>query len=590
MSSPEQLLGEAHQAYASGDLATARSRLRHLRQLFPRHVAVLHLAALTEKKAGNFPAAIDLFKAALLLGRSDAELQANYGNTLAALNDPDAIAAYDTAIRLAPDRHDFRLNRAITHLQFGDAGAAERDITFLAPHQQFNARFWTIAGEVYRALKDIERARTAFEAALACDPDRLTALAALGAMHLQAGEPEARTFFARAHEKSPEDYNLALGLSQALEIEGAIEEAIIVLERALQAAPDWKEGVSALARLMTEAGARDQAIALYHDRAEADSGSLQRWTDYVGFLRSIEAHREAMVALARAKSAVGDEADITLLELAVASDLGEAAVADAALRALPADWPAALPLRVRHGLRFGDYAGAAALAQSHLVRHPNDIAMWALQSLCWRLTDDPREAWLNPPGTLVQAMDIGFPDDAERLGEVLRKFHVAHHHPAGQSLRNGTQTRGSLFDRSDPSLIALKHHIGAAVDRYWQSLPPPDLRHPLLRHRSARLRFCGSWSVRLTTAGFHVAHIHPAGIVSSAFYVALPESLGGAKKAGWLETGSAPTELKLAIEPYAVIEPKPGRLVLFPSYLFHGTRPFGDGERLTVAFDLSTAG
>lgn len=28
------------------------------------------------------------------------------------------------------------------------------------------------------------------------------------------------------------------------------------------------------------------------------------------------------------------------------------------------------------------------------------------------------------------------------------------------------------------------------------------------------------------------------------------------------------------------------RLVLFPSYMFHGTRPFGKGERLTVAFDV----
>jgi hypothetical protein len=34
------------------------------------------------------------------------------------------------------------------------------------------------------------------------------------------------------------------------------------------------------------------------------------------------------------------------------------------------------------------------------------------------------------------------------------------------------------------------------------------------------------------------------------------------------------------------IEPKPGRLVLFPSYFWHGTRPFAAGERLSVAFDV----
>jgi len=30
--------------------------------------------------------------------------------------------------------------------------------------------------------------------------------------------------------------------------------------------------------------------------------------------------------------------------------------------------------------------------------------------------------------------------------------------------------------------------------------------------------------------------------------------------------------------------------VLFPSFMFHGTRPFAGGERLTVAFDLVATG
>ena len=590
MSSPERLFQEAHQAYARGDIAAARAGLASLRQMFPQHPGVLQLAALTEKKAGDLAAALALFRAAIPLAPGDSELQANYANTLAALEDRGAIAAYDAAIRLAPDRHDFRLNRAITHLQFGDVAAAEADIAFLEPHQQHSARFWSVAGEVYRAAGDAERAIAAFEAALACDPDRVSALAALAHLHLQAGEPAARRYFGRALERTPHDHSLALGLSQALEIDGEIDAAIAVLDQARQTAPDWQEGTSALARLLIEAGACERAIALYRERADADPRSAQGWIDLAVFLRTLDAHAEALAVLQDARSVVGEDAGLFLLEAAVATDLGEAALADAALRQLPPDWAAARAVRVRHGLRFGDFAGASALAEEHLAEHPDDIAMWALQSLCWRLTGDAREAWLNPPGTLVQALDIGFPGDLEQLAAALRKLHVARHHPAGQSLRNGTQTRGSLFDRRDPTLVALGQHIAAAAERYRQALPEPDPRHPLLRHRAGGLRFCGSWSVRLTNAGFHVAHIHPAGIVSSAFYVAVPDSLGGAGKAGWLETGSAPAELNLALDPYAVIEPKPGRLVLFPSYLFHGTRPFGAGERLTVAFDLSTAG
>ena len=55
---------------------------------------------------------------------------------------------------------------------------------------------------------------------------------------------------------------------------------------------------------------------------------------------------------------------------------------------------------------------------------------------------------------------------------------------------------------------------------------------------------------------------------------------------GWLEIGRPPPQFGLDLAPLATIEPKPGRLFLFPSYIFHGTRPFAGGERLTVAFDL----
>ena len=57
-------------------------------------------------------------------------------------------------------------------------------------------------------------------------------------------------------------------------------------------------------------------------------------------------------------------------------------------------------------------------------------------------------------------------------------------------------------------------------------------------------------------------------------------------KEGWLEIGRPPPELKVDLPPLRLEEPRPGKLVLFPSYVFHGTRPFGAGERLTVAFDV----
>ena len=101
------------------------------------------------------------------------------------------------------------------------------------------------------------------------------------------------------------------------------------------------------------------------------------------------------------------------------------------------------------------------------------------------------------------------------------------------------------------------------------------------------MAFGPSWSVRLAGGGYHAAHFHPGGILSSACYISLPSDMAGSDgKAGWLEIGRPPPELGLDLPPLASFEPVPGRLALFPSFLFHGTRPFTGGERLTVAFDL----
>jgi hypothetical protein len=174
------------------------------------------------------------------------------------------------------------------------------------------------------------------------------------------------------------------------------------------------------------------------------------------------------------------------------------------------------------------------------------------------------------------------------LAERLRTIHRSTHQPLEQSLRGGTQTDGPLFARVDPEIRRLRAAIKQAVEAHIAQLAPVDPRHPILSiDRSQPVRFAGSWSVRLTGGGHHVNHVHPAGWFSSAFYVALPEDgMGGEDKAGWLTLGEAPG-LGLDLKPFRSIEPKPGRLVLFPSTMWHGTRPFPAGERLTVAFDVA---
>ena len=247
-------------------------------------------------------------------------------------------------------------------------------------------------------------------------------------------------------------------------------------------------------------------------------------------------------------------------------------------------------------------SGDPAQAEHHAVRAtgiaPADQSGWALLTVIWRLLGDPREAWLADYDRLVMpamiAVPPGWRDLADFLGDLtstLTRLHTTTTQPAEQSLRGGTQTGGNLFDRADPVLAALAATVRDAVAAQLVSLPH-DPAHPFLRHAGRPFAFAGSWSVRLRSAGFHISHIHPAGWLSSALHIDVPPEIGaaGGGDAGKLLFGVPDAALGLYLPPRRVETPLPGRLVLFPSYFWHGTAPFESAApRLTVAFDAVPA-
>ena len=136
-----------------------------------------------------------------------------------------------------------------------------------------------------------------------------------------------------------------------------------------------------------------------------------------------------------------------------------------------------------------------------------------------------------------------------------------------------------------PAVQALVAAIREGVEARLAALPD-DTSHPFLARNTSRIAFRGGWSVRLASAGFHTSHIHPAGWLSSAFYVALPGEVAGNAGPGALAFGVPDAALGLDLSPRRVVAAEEGRLVVFPSYFWHGTLPFeSTTPRLTVAFD-----
>lgn len=264
--------------------------------------------------------------------------------------------------------------------------------------------------------------------------------------------------------------------------------------------------------------------------------------------------------------------------------------------------------RAAHGLR-PDAGTGLNLAEVHLARAEPDAAMplidavlaarsedqaaLSLRAVAWRQAGDPRADALYDYGTMVRGWTIDTPEPWETLpayltdlAAALRRLHGLTTHPLGQSLRHGTQTTASLLASADPAIRAFFRAVDRPIRAHIAGLGPGD--DPLRRRATGDCRLAGAWSVQLRPGGYHAAHVHPEGWLSSACYIDLPDAVRGEGRQGWIGFGGAPFEPDPTHRHFE--RPEPGKLVLFPSYMWHGPVPFeGDQSRLTIAFDVVPA-
>jgi tetratricopeptide (TPR) repeat protein len=486
-----------------------------------------------------------------------------------------------------PSDADSVYRAAATAVRHGMAEEALPVALAGAAHHPQDFRMWQVLGLAHRRLEDLAPAVEAFTKAAALAPGDALVAHSLARAAMEAGLP-AVELFDRARALAPNDASVLLGQAAARFAADDLAGAIAGLDRVLADNPGWLEGHATAARLRYAGGDSDGLTASLEHALAAQPRELALWRALADTWMHGERYDRALEVIARARAAAGSSPAFDALEAVCIAEQGETERADTLFAALgPIEHITMAARYMRHLLRAGRPEEASRFADGWAGRDPDNYLV-PYQSAAWRLLGDPRWQWLEGDERLIGVYDLAerIPS-LEALAECLRGLHLSQHHPLEQSLRGGTQTDGPLFSRIEPEIRALRAAIVAAVETYIAALPAPDARHPTLLARRAPVRFSGSWSVRLAGAGFHVNHVHPAGWISSAFYAALPEAaMGGPAHDGWLSIGEA-SELGLELPPIRLVEPKPGRLVLFPSTIWHGTRPFSAGERLTVAFDVA---
>jgi uncharacterized protein (TIGR02466 family) len=414
-----------------------------------------------------------------------------------------------------------------------------------------------------------------------------SALEDLGA-HDEAADAGRKAFAAGLD--APETW---LVHARALAGGGRTTDAIVALDQALRRRPGYPDALSDKARLVLAAtGDVDKAAAVY-PRVPTHAPSVAELHRTSGQPeRAIQVLQQA-VRLSPADPTL--QQSLAALALAIGRDDLAAAAAAAALKLSPFD-ATSLQTWAVACLATGQADKALAAARRLVQMQPFNQSVLALLAIAARLAGAPEYERLYDYDAFVRAYDIAPPAGWTTIGAFLADLRVELHalHDAtadthDQSFKGGTQLAKDLRVIDSPAIQGFFAAIDPLIRRHIAELGPGA--DPLRAARSGGHAISGSWSIRLRAGGHHVDHIHPRGWLSSAFYVEVPEQAQDSDgKEGWLQFGRPSLRTAQAVEPAHYVRPVPGRLVMFPSYMWHGTVPFSFPEpRMTIAFDVLPA-
>lgn len=521
-----------------------------------------------------------------------------------------AEAALTLALTAAPAHQDAAVDLALLLSQQG-----RHDELLATTSQAASAAMprALLLGERARALKALGRLDEALDTASRAArlyPENAAVLRNLAATAGDAGQAEAAVQAARkALALAPNAGATWLVLARALQTLNCLGEAEAAYRRVAPSAPERAEAAAELAQLIwMRDGDADAALAaldtLLPNAGDADARTVLRTRLLAAAGREDAAADEAERA---SNEAPGSAALAIAASQALMNPHPERALglARRALEASPDDaqavrqWAEAL-------IGIGDGDQALPLIRELRRRQPLDQGLIAAELTALRLARRPRPGALSDLDAVVGVSMIDTPSGWSSLdnfladlAQCLERLHADRRaHPIGQSLRQGTQTSADLATLDDPIIAAFRQAVSGPITRYIDGL---GRGHDDLRGRiTGGLRFQGMWSARLQAGGGrHTNHVHPKGWLSSACYIALPLDVAAGIEPIALSRKDGPGRLRLGqpggpaarhIEPERFVQPQPGRLVLFPSYLWHGTSPFqGPGTRLSIAFDIAPA-
>jgi len=561
------------------------------------------MAALSARHCGDYGSSIACLKRALACDAGNAQIENILANTLSAAGLFDeALAVFDDLLLRQPSFFDGHVNRALCAQESGDSARGlaliANSLTLFPDHP----RLLAIRGALLKNLDRLDEALEALNRAVELQPDRPRS-------HLNRGvvlraldrAEEALKAFDLAERHGIESIELLPLRAAALLEAGHVDAARTLYEQVFDSGDPFNEAGPALARLYREYLGAEDPLEHYARRVQRQPNDAGAWESLLSARMEYRQWNSLRDDCRDAMKRLPDSFNISFYSALAEAWAGDRATGIDCLSALSMQAPESIAVTISLAELYclaGDPRKAETQARRATALAPYDQSGWAWLATAWRMLDDPREYWLCDYENLVIKQPVvdlsvlgGATGFAAEVAETLDRLHATRHAPGNQSLRDGTQTSGFLFANRDAMIQKFRKGVLLAIERGLARLEfDPD--HPLLSRYSGNVRIVGAWSVRLSGGdGHHVSHYHSDGWMSSAYYARLPEGLGQSGEhgddGGFIHFGAPPAHLGLELPPRLKIRPELGSLVIFPSYMWHGTNPFsGVDTRLAAAFDF----
>lgn len=551
-------LNSLYEAYKSGDYFKAESGIRAHLETSPNNVQALQLGALTALSLNQTVTAHERIDRATALTPMTAELANIRGRVLKASGDWAAAEdAYDTAIKLDLIFHRARINRLNLFL------VSEQPKKVLdALKTDFDFGELGVVAEV-QALTDLGR--------------HSDALDAMRPISLQ-NYADQQTF---------QSIKCYAGLGRLEDMENALKALPIT-------SPLYAKAMNVVVNFYEMRGLRGKALSVL-DKLPEDcpiAVKLERHRLWKALGRTQDAKTNLQSIFQNNPKDVGALCEVANEARQEGKFSKSCDLYKQALELRPGDF-SVMAGYAKAAISNNRFEDAHALLQAGLNQAPNNQLLLALvATLLRKMGRDHRQ--LYNYDAFVKAYDLSPPEgytDMTAFNTALKarldQLHVYKAAPINQTLKSGSQTELDLALIDDPILQSFFKAVDEPIRNYIDGLDN-NPHHPLSRRRGKGYRISGAWSIRLAQDGHHINHVHPMGWLSSAYYVDLPTSVNESNREGWIQFGQPNLNIDLDAEHF--VQPKVGRLVLFPSYMWHGTIAFkGPDTRLTLPFDVVPA-